>query len=130
MKTLLVLGLSLISFNLAVAATSTSDAKPIEMKVEKLADGTHWMPKEVTVTEGEKVDFVATNKLEGQKFHGFVIKGLVDDGSVNFGETKHFPVTITLKPGTYDIGCQFHPTHKTAKLIVKPAPAKATDKKG
>lgn len=119
----------------AAAKTATKSPAPriIQLHVEKLADGTHWMPKEVEVKKGETVVFELTDKLEGMPLHGFTIEKLGISDMVELNKTKKLPAKkIDLEPGNYDITCQFHPTHKQATLVVKPAdeaPAKAATEK-
>lgn len=113
-----------------VSSLAVGAAKPrvIEMNVQKVGDATHWEPEEIHVKQGEKVKFVLNYKLEGGfDFHGFSIPALKIEKSVDRNKTLEVPLTVTLKPGTYDIVCQFHPKHVGSKLIVD---AKAGKSKG
>lgn len=105
----------------AFGATQT-----VMLKTEKIGDAVHWTPKVVEVTAGEKVRFVVKHELEGGfDFHGFFIPVLKLSEQVNRHKAIKRELTIPkdLKPGDYEIGCQFHPKHVAAKLVVK-APKK------
>lgn len=100
-----------------------NEARVIELKTEKIADAVHWMPTEVEVNQGEKVKFVAKHELEGGfDFHGLLIGPLKVSEQVHrhkTTQTKVITVPTSMKPGKYPIGCQFHPKHVPATLIVK-----------
>lgn len=111
----------LIVFGIAAVA-SAQGVREIEIHAEKVGDVVHWMPEQVEVVPGETVLFVLNHKLEGGfDFHGIAIDPLQIKDKV----FRHKPLKIerqiplTLKPGEYSIGCQFHPKHAPAKLIVK-----------
>lgn len=99
------------------------DARIIELKTEKIGEAVHWMPDRVEVTPGEKVKFVAKHELVGGfDFHGLTIAVLKVAEQVNRNtatETKDLIISKSLKPGEYPIGCQFHPKHVSATLVVK-----------
>lgn len=83
------------------------------------------MPEKVEVTAGETVKFVAKHELQGGfDFHGFNIKALNVAEQVERHHPKIIEVKIpsSLAPGEYPIGCQFHPKHVQALLIVKAPP--------
>jgi hypothetical protein len=54
-------------------------------------------------------------------FHGILIEPVeVKDWVFRHKTLKvERKVPLTLKPGEYEIGCQYHPKHAPAKLIVK-----------
>jgi plastocyanin len=103
-------------------AMGAATPRVIEMKVVKVGSETRWEPEQIEVKQGEKVKFVLTYTLSKEDgpfdFHGFKIEPLNIEKSVNRNETLEVPATISLKPGTYDISCQFHPKHVGSKLIV------------
>lgn len=106
-------------------------AAPREVKfhTKKIGENIHWMPSKAEVTEGETVTFIATHDEPGGfDFHGFKIEALGIEGTADRTTPFKKDVEITLKPGTYDIGCQFHPKHQHAKLIVKKAKVKPAAK--
>ena len=97
-------------------------AREVEIYAEKVGDAVHWMPEKIEVVPGETVLFVINHKLEGGfDFHGIAIDQLQIKDKV----FRHKPLKIerriplTLTPGEYPIGCQFHPKHVPATLIVK-----------
>ena len=106
---------------------ATKEAKEIKLQTQKINEAVHWMPEKVEVTAGETVKFNVKHELEGGfDFHGFFIPALNITEQVERNKPKIIEVKIpsTLKPGEYPIGCQFHPKHVRALLIVK-EPAKA-----
>jgi len=119
----LALALGILSFLSFPALAVKIEGKPIEMYTKKIGEVTHWLPEEVTVTQGERVTFIVKHEMGGKyNFHGFAIPDLHIAETVKEHETKTIPVTINLKPGTYEIRCQFHfPAHVSSKLIVLPA---------
>ncbi len=130
----LILNLGKLAFVLGVTVLSSSalaaktEARGIEMHTEKVGEATHWMPAEVTVTEGEQVIFKVKHDMGGKyNVHGFAIPKLNISKEVHEHKELDIPATINLKPGMYDIECQLHkPAHIAAKLIVIPK----TDIKG
>lgn len=113
-----------------IVTLSSAFAAPREIKIhtEKKDEAVHWMPEVIEVTEGESVNFLVSHDVEGGfDFHGFKIPELKIEKSIDRGKPQTISTKITLKPGTYAIGCQFHPKHQPAKLVVN---AKPTAKKG
>ena len=103
-------------------AVAVPAVREIKMTVEKVGDATHWMPEVVEVKPGEKLHFVLDYKLiGGMEFHGFEIKELKITQKVDRNKTMTVDAEVPadLKPGEYVIGCQFHPKHVPAKLVVK-----------
>ncbi|MBI1860132.1 MAG: cupredoxin domain-containing protein [Deltaproteobacteria bacterium] len=119
MKSIIFLSL-IVTF---AAFAAKTEPRVVELKTEKVGEVIHWMPEKVEVTQGEKVRFRATHELEGGfDFHGLNIPVLKIAGQVNRNTPfEPAPVTIpkSLKPGEYPIGCQFHPKHAAATLVVK-----------
>lgn len=125
MKNILSITLGLVFITTSLFATS--GAREITLSTQKIKDAVHWTPKKIEVTAGEKVKFIVKHDLEGGfDFHGFLIPVLNVTEQVDRHKPKIVEVTIpsTLKPGEYPIGCQFHPKHVGAFLIVK-APSEA-----
>lgn len=99
-------------------------AREITLETKKINEAVHWTPEKIEVTQGETVDFIVKHDLEGGfDFHGFFIPVLNVTEQVDRHKPKTVEVTIpsSLKPGEYPIGCQFHPKHVRATLIVKEA---------
>lgn len=107
--------------------------REINLHTEKVGEALHWMPNRVEVTQGEKVRFIVKHDLEGGfDFHGFYIPALKISQQVNRHKPLSLEVTIPsdIKVGEHRIGCQFHPKHVGATLVVKAATkAQGTAKK-
>lgn len=119
------------TFCLTQSLFANQPEREIVLKTEKINEAVHWMPEKVEVTAGETVKFVAKHELQGGfDFHGFSIPVLNVAEQVERNKPKTVEVKIpsTLKPGEYPIGCQFHPKHVGALLIVKEAPKKEAPK--
>jgi plastocyanin len=106
----------------SVLIANAQGAREVEIHAEKVGDVFNWIPGTVEVVQGETVMFVFNHDLEGGfDFHGFDIQALGIKGRVY----RHKPlkvekqIPLTLKPGEYEIWCQYHPNHAPAKLIVK-----------
>ncbi len=116
MKNLLLL-ITIVGTTLSFATT-----RQVEIKTEKIKDAIHWTPAKIEVTQGEKVEIVAKHEVAGGfDFHGLFIPVLKVSEQVNRHKETKVPVSIPadLKPGEYAIGCQFHPKHVPATLVVK-----------
>lgn len=97
-------------------------SREIEIHAKQVGEVIYWEPETVEVVQGETVVFVFSHELEGGfAFHGFDIQPLEIKGRVYRHKTlkveKQIP--LTLKPGEYEIWCQYHPKHVPTKLIVK-----------
>ena len=111
---LLVLGIAAIANGQGV--------REIEIHAEKVGDVVHWMPEKIEVVPGETVLFLLNHTLEGGfAFHGIAIDQLQIIEKVERNKTLKIErqIPLTLMPGEYSIGCQFHPKHVPAKLVVK-----------
>ncbi len=106
--------------------TETTDPTPetlerIEVHTELIDGATHWAPKTITVKAGKKYLVVAKHEIEGGfDFHGLQIQEFGVLAQVN--RNKEFTQEIDIpadKKGSFTIGCQFHPAHKSAQLIVE-----------
>ena len=96
----------------------------VTLETKKIKDAVHWIPEIIEVTQGDQLKIIAKHELEGGfDFHGLFIPVLKISKQVNRHKLTKVEVTIPadLKPGEYPIGCQFHPKHVAAKLIVKAA---------
>ena len=100
--------------------------REVEIHAEKVGEVVYWMPETVEVVQGETVLFVFNHDLEGDfDFHGIAIEPLEIKNRVY----RHKPlkvekqIPLTLKPGEYEIWCQYHPKHAPSKLIVKEKPS-------
>lgn len=120
MKTLLISLLFLVTS--VLFASPHTNCREIQIKTEKIGDAVHWMPEKIEVTRGEKICIIAKHDLEGgYDFHGLFIPVL----KVTQQVSRHKPLKVEaqipsdLKVGEYPVGCQFHPKHIAATLIVK-----------
>lgn len=123
MKNLLQFSLGFVFLTSILVAAPA--AREISLETKKINDAVHWTPEKVEVTAGETVKFIVKHDLEGGfDFHGFFIPVLNVTEQVDRHKAKNIEVKIpkTLKPGEYPIGCQFHPKHVRATLVVKAAP--------
>lgn len=111
-------------FLAALFATSVFAAKARRIEIEtKLVDGTvYWSPERIEVKRGERIEIVANHKLTGGfDFHGLYIPELDVAEQVDRNVEKKVTRTVpkNLEPGEYKLGCQFHPAHVAATLVVK-----------
>lgn len=102
------------------------EIREIELRADKMGEVVHWVPDKVEVVQGETVLFVFKHDLEGDfDFHGISIEAVGIKGRVY----RHKPlkvekqIPLTLKPGEYEIWCQYHPKHAPAMLVVKEKPS-------
>lgn len=114
----LIFGLFFLTHSIFAVAT----AREITLETKKINEAVHWTPEKVEVVPGETIKFIVKHDLEGGfDFHGFFIPVL----NVTEQVTRHEPKTVevmvpkNLKAGEYPIGCQFHPKHVKATLVVK-----------
>lgn len=107
---------------LSASLSNASSAREILLQTQSIDGAVHWVPQKVEVTAGEKIKFTVKHDLEGGfDFHGFFIPVLKVSKQVNRHKPLIVEVTVPkdLKAGEYPIGCQFHPKHVAATLIVK-----------
>ena len=105
-------------------AVAADTPREITIKTESIDGAVHWKPDTVEVTPGEKIKITAKHEIEGGfDFHGLFIPELKISETVNRHKTATIQTTVpkTLKAGEYKVGCQFHPKHVPAKLVVKKA---------
>ncbi len=115
-----------LATNIGLSATRMIPLRTEKKKTEK-GEAVHWTPSPIEVFAGETVKFVVKHELKGGfDFHGFFIPVLRIAEQVTRNKTfeKEVNIPASLNPGEYEIGCQFHPSHVAAKLIVKEAPKK------
>lgn len=102
-------------------AAETAPLERIEVHTELIDGATHWAPKTVTVKAGKKYLLVAKHELKaGFDFHGLQIKdfGVTAQVNRNVEFTQEIDIPAD-KKGTFTIGCQFHPAHQAAQLVVE-----------
>ncbi len=76
-----------------------------------------WLPSTIVVKKGDTVKIEATSKIPGaNSVHGFEISDFKVKEIVNEkGKTVEFKAD---KSGVFAIGCQLHPAHVGAQLVV------------
>lgn len=127
MKNTLATLVALFSFS-AFAAT-----KSVSIETKKIGDAVHWVSAEpIVLHAGDEVELTANHNLEGGfEFHGLSIPSLQIADQVNRKKPKVVKISVPkdMKPGEYDIGCQFHPKHVGMKFTVAAAEAPKVEKK-
>lgn len=113
-----------LGFFVLLFATSAFAKKAQRIEIEtKLVDGiVYWSPEKIEVKRGERIEIVANHKLVGGfDFHGLYIPELDVADQVDRNVEKKVTKTVpkNLAPGEYKLGCQFHPGHVPATLVVK-----------
>jgi plastocyanin len=105
----------------AAKAVDADSLNKIEIYTETIDGTTYWVPAEITVKAGQKYLLVAKHEVEGGfAFHGLSLREFGVLTQVNRNQELKTVIEIPAnKAGTYNIGCQFHPAHKPAKLIVE-----------
>jgi hypothetical protein len=107
--------------DVAPVATDKSKLEKIEIHTESINGAVHWMPAEIKVSAGKEYLLVAKHELTGGfDFHGLMLKDFGVQAQVN--RNKEYSTVISIpaeKKGSFVIGCQFHPKHQAAKLIVE-----------
>lgn len=118
----------LIALSLLISCSvGFSKLVEVTLKVEKVGEVIHWAPDTIEVSPDDKLIIHAEHNLTKEEgaadFHGLFIPQLKISEKVE----RNKPVTVTrsipksLKVGEYNVGCQFHPKHAPAKLIVRTA---------
>ncbi len=76
-----------------------------------------WLPSAIIVKKGDSVKIEAVSKIPGaNSIHGFEIAGFNVKELVNAkGKTIEFKAD---RAGIFAIGCQLHPAHVGAQLVV------------
>ena len=113
---------------LLLMSASAHAAEPVEKITftNKLIDGKKtWIPTEVTIKGGSKVEITLVNELEDP--HGFSIPGVTDPLVIKGKETTSVTVPAP-KAGEYKFLCQMHPAHVGGKIIVSAPLANETSK--
>ena len=116
----------LIGLGLLLGSVMLRAATPREIVVEtkKIGEKVHWSPERIEVTAGEKIKIVAKHDLEGGfDYHGLFIPEIKVSEKVDRHKpvTKEVQIPKEMKAGEYKVGCQFHPAHVPAVLVVKAA---------
>ncbi len=77
-----------------------------------------FIPSTIVVTAGRPQTLSVFNTTD--KPHGFAIKGLSIETVLYPGEETRVELPVLKGSEIYTIGCQLHPPHRTATLVVVP----------
>jgi hypothetical protein len=77
-----------------------------------------FIPSTIVVTAGRPQTLTVFNTAD--KPHGFAIRGLSIEKVLNPGEETRVELPALEGYEIYTIGCQLHPPHRTATLVVVP----------
>ena len=95
-----------------------SDVSEVQV-VSALVGGKNiFIPSTIVVTAGRPQTLTVFNTTDTP--HGFAIKGLSIETVLNPGEETRVELLDLKGPEIYTIGCQLHPPHRTATLVVVP----------
>jgi len=100
------------------AAGYQSDVSEVQMITAVVGGKNVYIPSTVVVTAGRSQTLSVFNTTD--KPHGFQIKGLGIEVVLNPGEETRIPLPALKASEIYTIGCQLHPPHRTATLVVVP----------
>ena len=95
-----------------------SDVSEIQVISAVVGGKNVFIPSTIVVTAGRPQALSVFNTAD--KPHGFAIKGLSIETVLYPGQETRFFFNDTATTEIYTIGCQLHPTHRTATLVVVP----------
>lgn len=101
---------------------SPPDRDVVQMLSTKVNTKNFFVPGTAVLTAGEGRKISVFNDT-GEP-HGFTIESLGVAVTLQPGVETELPLPA-LAPGLYDIGCQLHPAHRHATLLVLPVAPKA-----
>jgi len=93
-----------------------TDTATTQMVTTKIGGKNVYIPSTVVVTAGKSHTLSIYNTTDGP--HGFKIEGLGVEVVLNPGEETHVVLNDLKGGNVYQIGCQLHPPHRTATLVV------------
>ncbi len=96
-----------------------SDVGEIQMISAVVGGKNVFIPSTVVVTAGKRQTLSVFNTTD--KPHGFAIKGLSIETVLYAGEETRIELPVLKGSEIYTIGCQLHPPHRTATLVVVPS---------
>ncbi len=96
-----------------------SDVSEIQMISAVVGGKNVFIPSTVVVTAGRPQALSVFNTTD--KPHGFAIKGLSIETVLYAGEETRIELPVLKGSEIYTIGCQLHPPHRTATLVVVPS---------
>jgi hypothetical protein len=95
-----------------------SDVSEIQMISAVVGGKNVFIPSTIVVTAGRLQALSVFNTTD--KPHGFAIKGLSIETVLYPGEETRVELPVLEGSEIYTIGCQLHPPHRTATLVVVP----------
>jgi hypothetical protein len=95
-----------------------SDASEIQIISAVVGGKNVFIPSTIVVTAGRPQALSVFNTAD--KPHGFAIKGLSIETVLYPGEETRIELPVLEGSEIYTIGCQLHPPHRTATLVVVP----------
>ena len=95
-----------------------SDVGEIQMISAVVGGKNVFIPSTIVVTAGKRQTLSVFNTTD--KPHGFAIKGLSIETVLYAGEETRIELPALKGSEIYTIGCQLHPPHRTATLVVVP----------
>ncbi len=95
-----------------------SDVGEIQMISAVVGGKNVFIPSTIVVTAGRTQTLSVFNTTD--KPHGFAIKGLSIETVLYAGEESRIEIPVLKGSEIYTIGCQLHPPHRTATLVVVP----------
>jgi hypothetical protein len=96
-----------------------SDVSEIQVISAVVGGKNIFIPSTIVVSAGRPQALSIFNTAD--KPHGFAIKGLSIEIVLNPGEETRIELPALEGSEIYTIGCQLHPPHRTATLVVVPA---------
>ncbi len=95
-----------------------SDASSVQLISAVIGGKNVFVPSTVVVAAGQAATLSIFNTTD--KPHGFAIKGLSIETVLYAGEETRVELPALKGSEIYTIGCQLHPPHRTATLVVVP----------
>jgi len=95
-----------------------SDVSEIQVINAVVGGKNVFIPSTIVVTAGRPQTLSIFNTTD--KPHGFAIKGLSIEVVLNPEEETRIELPVLKGSEIYTIGCQLHPPHRTATLVVMP----------
>jgi len=95
-----------------------SDVSEVQVITAVVGGKNVYIPSTIVVTAGRPQTLSVFNTTD--KPHGFAIKGLSIEVVLYPGEETPIELPALKSSEIYTIGCQLHPPHRTATLVVVP----------
>jgi heme/copper-type cytochrome/quinol oxidase subunit 2 len=96
-----------------------SDVSEVQVISAVVGGKNIFIPSTIVVVAGKPQTLSVFNTAD--KPHGFAIRGLSIEAVLMPGEETKIELPVLQGSEIYTIGCQLHPPHRTATLVVVPA---------